>query len=216
MWAGLAAHARRQVLVGDSDLGAQGRAGGHREGLRRTDGEAAGIQLGTSLVDRQAGNVGSVRRRPLGWAGSPSAGGVRAWRSLRSSPSPREVGTWRREAASRPGCGWNGRRFLVNTGTPWTAGTANPAHIGTRRASGGGLRRARCVATRTAGSEVRAGETGRWQRRHRAPARPYDRRATLFYPPAVLLTTLIFATVLAVAKSWGRIRGGRTPGVQRR
>jgi hypothetical protein len=63
----------------------------------------------------------------------------------------------------------------VNTGTPWTAGTANPAHIGTRRASGGGLRRARCVATRTAGSEVRAGETGRWQRRHRAPARPYVR-----------------------------------------
>jgi hypothetical protein len=37
-----------------------------------------------------------------------------------------------------------------------------------------GLWRARCVATRTAGSEVRAGETGRWQRRHRAPARPYD------------------------------------------
>jgi hypothetical protein len=28
-----------------------------------------------------------------------------------------------------------------------------------------------------------------------------DRRATLFFPPAVLLTTLIFATVLAVAKS---------------
>jgi hypothetical protein len=32
-----------------------------------------------------------------------------------------------------------------------------------------------------------------------------DRRATLFYPPAVSLTTLIFATVLAVVKSWGRI-----------
>ena len=40
--------------------------------------------------------------------------------------------------------------------------------------------------------------------------------ATLFFPPAVLLTTLIFATVLAVAKSWGRIRGCRTPGVQGR
>ncbi len=43
-----------------------------------------------------------------------------------------------------------------------------------------------------------------------------DRRATLFFPPAVLLTMLIFATVLAVVRSWGRIRGGRTPGVQRR
>ena len=104
--------------------------------LRRTDGEAAGIQLGTSLVDRQARNVGSFRRRPLGWAGSPSAGGVRAWRSLRSSPSPDRWGTWRREAASRPGCGWKGRRFLVSTGTPCTANTANPAHIGIRRASG--------------------------------------------------------------------------------
>jgi hypothetical protein len=29
-----------------------------------------------------------------------------------------------------------------------------------------------------------------------------DRRATLLFPPAVLLTTLLFATVLAVAKSW--------------
>jgi hypothetical protein len=41
-------------------------------------------------------------------------------------------------------------------------------------------------------------------------------RVTLLFPPAVLLTTLVFATVLAVVKSWGRIRGGRTPGVQRR
>ena len=47
-------------------------------------------------------------------------------------------------------------------------------------------------------------------------SRPVDQRATLFFPPAVLLTTLGFATVLAVVKSWGRIRGGRTPGVQRR
>jgi dihydrofolate reductase len=29
-----------------------------------------------------------------------------------------------------------------------------------------------------------------------------DRRTTLFFPPAVLLTTLIFASVLAVVKSW--------------
>ena len=38
---------------------------------------------------------------------------------------------------------------------------------------GMGLWRARCVATRTAGSEVRAGETGRPRGQHRAPARPY-------------------------------------------
>jgi hypothetical protein len=35
-------------------------------------------------------------------------------------------------------------------------------------------------------------------------------------PAAALRTTPIFATVLAVVKSWGRIGGGRTPGVQRR
>jgi dihydrofolate reductase len=34
-----------------------------------------------------------------------------------------------------------------------------------------------------------------------------DRRAALFFPPAVLLTTLIFASVVAVVRSWGRIRG---------
>ena len=38
---------------------------------------------------------------------------------------------------------------------------------------GMGLWRARCVATRMAGSEVRAGETGCPRRQHRAPARPY-------------------------------------------
>jgi dihydrofolate reductase len=40
-----------------------------------------------------------------------------------------------------------------------------------------------------------------------------DRRATLFFPPAVLLTTLIFATVLAVVKSWAAsgAAGSRSP-----
>src|SRR5512132_3769550 len=36
------------------------------------------------------------------------------------------------------------------------------------------LRRAGCAATRTSGSEARAGETGRSKRRYRAPVRPYD------------------------------------------
>ncbi|HEV8568280.1 MAG TPA: hypothetical protein VGQ92_14570 [Actinoplanes sp.] len=35
-------------------------------------------------------------------------------------------------------------------------------------------------------------------------------------PATVVSTTLIFATVVSVAKSWARIRGGRTPGAQRR
>ena len=34
--------------------------------------------------------------------------------------------------------------------------------------------RAGCAATRTSGSEARAGETGRSKRRYRAPVRPYD------------------------------------------
>jgi hypothetical protein len=40
-----------------------------------------------------------------------------------------------------------------------------------------------------------------------------DRRATLFLPPAVSVTTLTFTTVLAMVKPLGRIRGGRTPEV---
>jgi pimeloyl-ACP methyl ester carboxylesterase len=41
-------------------------------------------------------------------------------------------------------------------------------------------------------------------------------RVTLLFPPAVLLATLVFATVLAAVRSWARIWGGRIPGVQRR
>jgi hypothetical protein len=51
-----------------------------------------------------------------------------------------------------------------------------------------GLWRAGCGGTRTSGSEVRAGETDRPRRRHRAPARPYalawllaNRRLTVRY-----------------------------------
>ncbi|MBO0814449.1 MAG: hypothetical protein J2P30_04755 [Actinobacteria bacterium] len=38
------------------------------------------------------------------------------------------------------------------------------------------------------------------------------RVSTLFFPPAVSLTTLTLATVLAVFKPWGRIRSRRTDG----
>jgi hypothetical protein len=36
--------------------------------------------------------------------------------------------------------------------------------------------------------------------------------STLFFPPAVSLTTLTVATTLAVFKPWGRIRPGRPDG----
>ena len=38
--------------------------GGHGEGLRRSRGKAAGAKLGTSLVDRDMVNAGTVRGRP--------------------------------------------------------------------------------------------------------------------------------------------------------
>ena len=44
----------------------------------------------------------------------------------------------------------------------------------TQQPSDMGLWRAGCGGTRTSGSEVRAGETDRPRRRHRAPARPYS------------------------------------------
>ncbi len=52
--------------------------GGHGEGLRRSRGKAAGAKLGTSLVNRDMVNAGTVRVRPSvsrpGWrrAGPPS------------------------------------------------------------------------------------------------------------------------------------------------
>jgi hypothetical protein len=58
----------------------------------------------------------------------------------------------------------------------------------TQQPSGMGLGRAGCGGTRTSGSEVRAGETDRRKRRHRAPVRPYslawllaNRRLTVRY-----------------------------------
>jgi hypothetical protein len=53
-------------------------------------------------------------------------------------------------------------------------------------------------------------------RRWRGIVEPVDRRATLFFPSAVSVTTLTFTTVLAMVKPLGSIRGGRTAGVQRR
>lgn len=83
--------------LGDSEAGQVGRWGGHEECLRRTHGEAAGEQLGTSPVDRSVGErgnhpgspfapsfqggVGQARRQLMvsGWDGVPVV--VRAWES---------------------------------------------------------------------------------------------------------------------------------------
>jgi hypothetical protein len=42
------------------------RWGGHGEGLRRRRGDAVGVELGTSLVDRMVVNAGTVHDRPPG------------------------------------------------------------------------------------------------------------------------------------------------------
>jgi hypothetical protein len=80
-----AVHASDSVVVvrGDSDAGQVGWWGGHEEGLRRTRGEAAGEQLGTSPVDRSVSERGNH-------PGSPSpppsrGGGGQARRRLRIS-----------------------------------------------------------------------------------------------------------------------------------
>lgn len=49
-------------------------------------------------------------------------------------------------------------------------------------------------------------------RQLQAGATPDKDMSTLFFPPAVSLTALSFATVLAVFKPWGRLRGARSSG----
>jgi hypothetical protein len=50
------------------------RWGGHVEGLRRRRGDAVGVELGISLVDRVMVNAGTVRGRPPGRASGPAMG----------------------------------------------------------------------------------------------------------------------------------------------
>ena len=52
-------HASVLVSRGGSEAGQVGRWGGHEESLRRTRGEAAGEQLGTSPVDRSVSERGN-------------------------------------------------------------------------------------------------------------------------------------------------------------
>lgn len=71
-----AVHDHHRVVV-DSEAGRSPRPGGHTEGLRRRCGEAAGAQLGTSLVDRHVVNVGTVPVSPFPPPGQGGGGQVR-------------------------------------------------------------------------------------------------------------------------------------------
>jgi hypothetical protein len=147
--------------------------------------------------------VRPARRR----AGPPSADGIRAWRSPRSTRRPGEPATGGRGTARSQPWGWQARRSPVNTGAPqptlsleeaearvlgiqtklhqWRrrarCGCSTPARSGSFATATGAPRsphrgpaarrdhshaptemdwwRARCAATRTAGSEARVGET---------------------------------------------------------
>jgi hypothetical protein len=55
---------------GDSEAGSMRRWGGHVEGLRRRRGDAAGVELGGSLVERMVVNVGSALVPPYPQASS--------------------------------------------------------------------------------------------------------------------------------------------------
>ena len=74
--------------------------------LRRRRGDAVGVKVGASLIDRFVVNVGTIRGRPPDgyptrwWAGPLPTVGCRVGRRPRSSPSVREARAWRRGPAS--------------------------------------------------------------------------------------------------------------------
>ena len=67
-----AVHVLDVAVRDDSEAGQVGRWGGHEESLRRTRGEAAGEQLGTSPVDRSVSERGNHPGSP---SPPPSQGG---------------------------------------------------------------------------------------------------------------------------------------------
>ena len=84
--------------------------------LRRSRGDAVGVKVGASLIDRFVVNVGTIRGRPPGgypirwWAGPLPTDGRRMGRRPRSSPSARKARTWRRGLASQQLKYWKTRR----------------------------------------------------------------------------------------------------------
>ena len=92
------------------------RWGGHGECLRRSRGEAVGVKVGASLINRFLVNVGTIRGRPPAghpvrwWAGPLPTGGCRVGRRPRSSPGARKSRAWRRGPASQQLKDWKARR----------------------------------------------------------------------------------------------------------
>jgi hypothetical protein len=179
MRAGLAAHARRDRAGGrlrPRSTGPSRRPSGRPAAYRwRCCRDSAGHRPRRSA----SGERGKRPTSPAGWwASAPSADGVRVCGAfvVVGARESRAQGEGRQRACrvwlegqEVPG----EYRDAVDSGYCESSTHRHPSRK--RR----GLWRARCVATRTAGSEVRAGETGRRQRRHRAPARPYDRRSRM-------------------------------------
>jgi len=63
-------------MVVDSEAVSECRWGGHEESLRRTRGEAAGAELGASLVDRFMVNVGTASGLPFPLSSQDGGGQV--------------------------------------------------------------------------------------------------------------------------------------------
>lgn len=67
-------HDHQRSSVVDSEADSTYRWGGHAESLRRKRGDAAGVELGISPVDRFRGERGNCPRSPLRRASSPIGG----------------------------------------------------------------------------------------------------------------------------------------------
>lgn len=77
IWAGRGAHPVADWRSGNFRRGCDKPSGGHGECLRRSRGDAAGVELGASLVDRLPGERGNRPASPSPHAASEGAGQVR-------------------------------------------------------------------------------------------------------------------------------------------
>lgn len=127
MWAGQQCTSSTTGVDGDSVTGCVRRWGGFPGKVCGVpESEAAGEELGVSLVERNKVNMGTdpglslpTRCQCGGGQGRAPTDGVGSGRSLRRGARSGEPATWRREAAGQQCWDWNARRSPVNTGAPW-------------------------------------------------------------------------------------------------